>query len=176
MKPAATYFGSTSVLCAPYIDNSSLRPYFRYNECVSNADELLSKLGSVHSDSVQTAITDVCSNTCAMPDAPNDPWQIKAKQCIPDCVIGLNVLAGIEARHPNPMIGKYANEYKDLTTEQQRKLIGLADDELHRLGVENYRPYNPFLSDSSTPHPKRVMWVIILILVVGLIFVMSQKK
>lgn len=41
---------------------------------------------------------------------------------------------------------------------------------------EGYKPYNPFYSDSLSSRPRHAMWIIILILVVGFIIVMSQKK
>lgn len=43
-------------------------------------------------------------------------------------------------------------------------------------GVEPYRPYNPFYSDSLSSNPNRIMWIIILIFIVGLIFYASQRK
>lgn len=72
-------------------------------------------------------------------------------------------------------LDKLAMKYKGLSPSERAILFRKLTKDRQR-SREAYRPYSPFSADRLSSHRSLIMWVIILILTVGFIVVMSQKK
>jgi len=112
---------------------------------------------------VQEEITRSCLEACTygypILGYGDDPPQY----CYPQCIVKANILSGQIERNPEEASEIYS-QYNSLDTSEKIDLLKKLQ------ARELYKPYTPFFEDNRTSHPKRVMWVIVVVLLVAILF------